>query len=121
ASHVADLPGMAALILTTAEFDAAGPRPERPPIKTSADLVARLDSAVAQSRQALAGKSDVELLGPLTFKLSETVMVALPRVAALRTVCLSHHINHRGQLTVYMRLLDVPLPSLYGPTADESV
>jgi uncharacterized damage-inducible protein DinB len=48
-------------------------------------------------------------------------MFAMPRVAALRTVCLSHHVHHRGQLTVYLRLLDVPLPSIYGPTADESV
>ena len=121
ASHVADIPSMATRIMTSAEFDAAGPRPDRPPIRTTGDLVSAFDDNVGSARQALTGRTDEELAARWTFRLRDREMFSLPRVAALRTVCLSHLIHHRGQLTVYLRLLDVALPTIYGPTADEAV
>ena len=121
ASHVADLPSMAVRIMTSEEFDAAGPRPERPPIRTTADLLSAFDGNVGSARQALAGRPDGELAAHWSFKLKGREMFSLPRIAAMRTVCLSHLIHHRGQLTVYLRLLDVPLPTIYGPSADEAV
>lgn len=121
ASHVADLPTMATRIMTSAEFDAAGPRPDRAPLRTTGDLLSAFDDNVGSARQALAGRPDEELTAPWSFQLKGREMFRLPRVAALRTVCLSHLIHHRGQLTVYLRLLDVALPTIYGPSADEAV
>jgi uncharacterized damage-inducible protein DinB len=121
ASHVADLPSMATRIMTSAEFDAGGPRPERPPIRTTADLVAGFDGNAEAALTALAGRPDGELTERWTFKFKGREVFTLPRTAALRATCISHLIHHRGQLTVYLRLLDVPLPSIYGPTADEDV
>lgn len=119
--HVADIPIMATRILTTAEWDAAGPRPERAPIRDTAQLLAAFDEHVAASRTALAGQADGALMAPWTFKHAGREMFTVPRMGALRTLFLSHMIHHRGQLTVYLRLQDVPLPPVYGPTADEAV
>lgn len=60
------------------------------------------------------------LMAPWSLKVGGAVMFSMPRAAVLRTHLLNHIIHHRGQLSVYLRLLDVPLPSIYGPTADEA-
>jgi uncharacterized damage-inducible protein DinB len=121
ATHVGDIPMMATRILSAAEWDGGGPRPEQAPITEIAQLLARFDEHVGAARSALAGTSDGELMTPWTFKYRDRVMFTVPKMGAIRSMCLSHLIHHRGQLTVYLRLRDVLLPSIYGPTADEAV
>jgi uncharacterized damage-inducible protein DinB len=121
ASHIADIPMMATRILTTTEWDAKGPRPSQTPITEIGHLLARLDEHAAAARTALASRHDDDLTAEWTFKFGERVMFTIPKATAIRNMCLSHLIHHRGQLTVYLRLLDVLLPSIYGPTADEAV
>ncbi|HKD18418.1 MAG TPA: DinB family protein [Thermoanaerobaculia bacterium] len=93
-----------------------------PPMKTAEDFVTRFDANVKDSREKLAGMGDDRMQGEFTvLKPSGEVFFKIPRHALLRSVLLSHLIHHRGQLTVYLRENDVPLPSIYGPTADEPI
>ena len=118
ATHIADTVGLAATILETEGLDALS-RPQRQPLGTSTELVDRLDENVARLRAAL-GSADAETLAAeWTLRAGEQVFVRRPRRALLRAMFLSHMIHHRGQLSVYLRLLDVPVPGMYGPTADE--
>ena len=118
ATHVADIPGLAATILETEELDALK-RPRREPLGTSAELLERFDGNVTQLRTALSAVGDDRLGGSWTMRAGDQVLIRRPRRALLRTMFLSHMIHHRAQLGVYFRLLDVPVPSVYGPTADE--
>jgi uncharacterized damage-inducible protein DinB len=93
-----------------------------PSLRTTEELLARFDQNVAGSRAALAARSDEEMAETFpVLRPDGSVFFQLPRKAAVRRLLLSHVIHHRGQLTVYLRLNDVPLPSVYGPTADESI
>jgi uncharacterized damage-inducible protein DinB len=121
ASHVADLPGMLVRVAGASEWEATSPRPPRPPVATTEDLLARFDEQVAAGRGALAGQGDGALTAPWTFKYGGREMFTIPKTAAIRKIVLSHLVHHRGQLTVYLRLRDVPLPVIYGPTADQPV
>jgi uncharacterized damage-inducible protein DinB len=88
-------------------------------------LIPELDQEMATTRSllraALAGASDEDLMMPWSLKNGEVTIFTLPRVMALRGFVLNHIIHHRGQLSVYLRLRDVPLPSIYGPTADTAM
>ena len=77
------------------------------------------DAKVAKARAGLAAASDPELLAPWTLKKGGQVFFTMPRISAIRSFVMNHSIHHRGQLSVYLRLNDVPLPPIYGPTADE--
>lgn len=121
ATHVADIPRIVVWAMTLSEFDRAAPRPQRAPYGNGAELLAAFDEQVKAARTAMVGKTDAELQEPWTFKNDGRVIVTQPRIGALRTMVLNHLIHHRGQLTVYLRLRDVPLPSIYGPSADEAV
>ena len=93
-----------------------------PPMKSAGDFVTRFDANVKESREKLVGMGDDRLEGEfVVLKPNGEVFFKLPRRAILRSVLMSHLIHHRGQLTVYLRQNDVPLPSIYGPTADESI
>jgi uncharacterized damage-inducible protein DinB len=93
-----------------------------PALKTAAQFLARFDENVATGRAAIAAKTDEQMLALFTvLKANGEVFFKLPRRAVVRNLLLNHLIHHRGQLTVYFRQNDVPLPSIYGPTADESV
>jgi uncharacterized damage-inducible protein DinB len=81
-------------------------------------LLFLFDKNVAEARAALAAASDQDFMVPWSLKLGDKVLFTLPRVAVVRQN-INHLIHHRGQLSVYLRLVDVPLPSIYGPTADE--
>ena len=96
---------------------------EKAPSMRSADeLVARLESNAAEARAAISGMGEQELAGDFrVLKPDGSEFFKLPRRAVPRSVLMNHLIHHRGQLTVYLRLLDVPLPIIYGPTADESM
>jgi uncharacterized damage-inducible protein DinB len=81
-------------------------------------LVERFDGLVAKARAALERVSDEEMARPWSLKMGERVLMTTPRGATIRQT-INHLVHHRGQLTVYLRLNDIPVPSIYGPTADE--
>jgi uncharacterized damage-inducible protein DinB len=76
---------------------------------------------VATARGLLTGQSDAELAAPWTLRKGGQKLMTLPRMSAFKTLVVNHAIHHRGQLSVYLRLLDVPVPPIYGPTADETM
>jgi uncharacterized damage-inducible protein DinB len=93
-----------------------------PALKTAGEFLARFDQNVSESRAAIARRSDDEMAEEFrVLDAKGELFFALSRKAIVRRVLLNHLIHHRGQLTVYLRLNEVPLPSVYGPTADESV
>lgn len=83
-------------------------------------LLGVFDENVKEARQAIASSSDADYTVPWSLMFGDQVLFTLPRAAVVRQT-ISHLVHHRGQLTVYLRLLDVPIPSIYGPTADEKV
>ncbi len=119
ANHVATLPGWAKMTVETEFLDlAAGPAPAAPP-KTAQELVKLFDQKAAEARDAIAKSTDEQLMKPWTLKMGSQVLFTMPRAAVLRNVVMNHLIHHRGQLTVYLRLNDVAVPALFGPSADE--
>ena len=124
AAHLATLPSMVVRTLSGAEMNIIpqGQQSYTPPRMTSsAELLETFDRNVREGRAALEAASDEELSQPWSLKAGERTLFTLPRAAVLRTMLLSHIIHHRGQMTVYLRLNDVPVPSVYGPTADEQM
>ena len=119
ALHVAHIPGFAVSILTTSERNMAEPRPPQAPFTTVDELVKVAAGAGAEARTLLAAASDEDLTAEWTLRMGDHVITKGPRALMFRTFVLNHLIHHRGQLTVYLRLLDVPVPGTYGPSADE--
>ena len=120
ATHVARLPGWAKETLTLDALDMAAGNQDWNKVATShADLMALFEKNVAAGRAALEGTSDATFMEPWSLKSGATVHFTMPKIAVLRGFVLSHLIHHRAQLCVYLRLLDVPVPALYGPSADE--
>ena len=118
AQHVATLPMWGSITLTQSELDleASGAPPA---LRTQADLLDAFDRNVTDTRAALAGRTDGELMAPWTLKKGGHTVFSMPKVAVWRSFVLNHLVHHRGQLSVYLRLQDVPVPSIYGPSADE--
>ena len=119
AMHLARLPGWAGGMIGRDGYDVAGiaPRAEAP--ASVATILAQFDANVAAARAAIVGCDAATLVAPWELRRGDTVLRTMPRADALRTYLLEHAIHHRGQLTVYLRLLDVPVPALYGASADE--
>jgi len=82
--------------------------------------VPALEQSVVRARTALSGIDDRRAMEPWTLKRGNQVLMTMPRAAVLRTIMLNHWYHHRGQLSVYLRELNVPVPSIYGPSADEN-
>lgn len=118
ATHVAQLPGWASMTLSTDELD-IGCTWEQPKPQSTEELVALFDQNSAEARQAIANASDEAFMQKWTLRMGERVIFTLPKVAVLRGMVMNHIIHHRAQLTVYLRLNDIPVPGLYGPSADE--
>ena len=118
AGHLASVVGWGLATLTASEFDLATAPPPAAPASKSA-LLAQYDEAVSATRDALVGKTDAELLAPWALKQGTHTMFTMPKAAVWRSFVLNHLIHHRGQLSVYLRLRDVAVPSIYGPSADE--
>lgn len=119
ASHVAELPVWVDTILNQDSFDMAAPRDKPRDLESSREIVERFDSVVGKARTLLAAAEDQTLQQPWSLKNGDHVIFTLPRAGVLRSMVYSHSIHHRGQLSVYLRLNDVPVPSIYGPSADE--
>jgi uncharacterized damage-inducible protein DinB len=121
AIHIATLPGWVPSILSGTEFDTSPPGGSgytTPPFKSTKELLTIFDRETARARAAIAAAPDTELMVPWSLKSAGKTVFTMPRVAVLRSFFMNHSIHHRGQLSVYLRLNDVPLPSIYGPTAD---
>ncbi|MBK7706732.1 MAG: DinB family protein [Acidobacteria bacterium] len=119
AGHVVEMVNWVTVTCTTSQLDfAAGDY--KPSNATNADeLVAELDKLAAEAVEALKNTSDDQMHEPWSLKNGDATYFTMPKIATLRTFCLNHIWHHRGQLTVYMRLNDIPVPSIYGPSADE--
>lgn len=119
AGHIAEMTGFAKVTMETDSVD-MDPASYKPFIATSRDqLLREFDKNVAGSRAAIAGSNDEEMMKPWTFSAGGNVIFTMPRAAVLRSMMMSHIIHHRAQLTVYYRMNGVPVPGLYGPSADE--
>lgn len=120
AAHLATIPHWGVTVLTTPGFDLAGGegQPDQP-ARTKADVLAQFDERTAATRAALAACRDADLAVPWTLRRGDHVVFTAPRGAVLRSFILNHMIHHRGQLSVYLRLLNLAVPSIYGPSADE--
>ncbi len=123
ATHLADLLTWGSMTIDQESYDMApagsGPRRVEAAVSVK-EALARFDANVAKARAAIANATNERLLSPWSLYAGGVKLVTMPRTAVLRRFVLSHLIHHRAQLGVYLRINDVPLPSIYGPTADES-
>ncbi len=123
AGHLAGMPEWTILTLNTDSFDYAPPGAEPPkqePIKSAKELLATFDAGVAKARAALAGASDDAMNKSWSLLAGGQPVFTMPRTAVYRSMIMNHMIHHRAQLGVYLRLNDVPVPGLYGPSADDT-
>lgn len=119
ASHITECVGWTVAIFNEREID-FDPSTYKPYLATSvADLLKTFDDNVDKGKQALASATDDTLTEPWSLKIMGRVQFEKPRAAVFRDFALSHVIHHRGQFSVYLRLLNVPVPGSYGPSADE--
>ena len=118
ATHLSTINGWAEAIVGQDSFDVKNSPPPQD-FKSGKEILAEFDKSTASARKVIAGVSDEQLMKPWSLLSGGKNIFTLPRVAVLRTFILSHTIHHRAQLGVYLRLLDVPVPSIYGPSADE--
>jgi len=120
--HLSNLPSWGALAVGSDSFDMApGGQPvTTPPLSSGAEVLATFDENVAKTREAIAGASDEELFKPWSLMSNGNTLLTMPKIAVLRNFVMNHMIHHRAQLGVYLRLNDLPVPSIYGPSADEN-
>ena len=122
AGHIAEMAGWSVEIINTPELDIApvdGPSYE-PFIAGSRDeLLAAFDKNIAAAKEAVAGASDEALMTSWSLLAGGNNIFAMPRIGVLKSMVLNHIIHHRAQLGVYLRMNDVPIPGMYGPSADE--
>jgi uncharacterized damage-inducible protein DinB len=120
AQHLASLPGAISGLAAREGLDAATADFKQAPAESSEALPATHDASVAQARDYLAVLTEETAMAPWRLSHGDREVFTLPRVALMRTLAFNHLSHHRGQLTVYLRLLGVPVPSVYGPSADEN-
>ncbi len=120
ANHVATLPRLAIFALEQDSVDiATAPRP--PQATSRRELLGAFDTHAAAARAAIASASDERLLKPWSLRHGDRTIFTLPRTAVLRRFFMNHLIHHRAQLGVYLRLNNIPVPAIYGPSADEQI
>ena len=122
ASHIAEMGMWGSMTMNTEVFDfAPGGVNAFPPANfaTHGELMAAFDKAMADTRVALAAASDADFMKMWTLQNNGQTLMTLPKIAVIRAFVMNHIIHHRGQLSVFLRILGVPVPSIYGPSADE--
>jgi uncharacterized damage-inducible protein DinB len=119
ALHVAMVPGSVAELVASPS-PAQAPQFIDPRPGSASDLIPALSESIAKAKRALARMDDAAVLAPWRLMQGDRELFSVPRIAILRSVMLNHWYHHRGQLTVYLRALGVPIPSIYGPSADEN-
>jgi uncharacterized damage-inducible protein DinB len=122
AGHLANLPSWASLAINQDSLDLApgGIPLQNPPINSTSEVLGTFDKNIADARAAIAGASDEQLLQPWSLLMNGKTLMTVPRAVVLRSFVMNHLIHHRAQLGVYLRLNDIPVPSVYGPSADEN-
>ncbi len=123
ATHLSNLPTWANYTIDEDSLDLAPegkPLPPAPMVKSRTELLEIFDSNVAKARAAIASAGDEELFKPWTLKNNGRQILTMPKIAVLRGFVMNHNVHHRAQLGVYLRLNDIPVPSIYGPSADEN-
>jgi uncharacterized damage-inducible protein DinB len=118
AAHIATAPGGLAKMMRSEETDVGEVTPPQP--ASRAELMEMFENSAAEAKRILGGWDDAALGKVWTVRKAGQVVLSIPRAAAVRFILMNHMIHHRGQLSLYLRLLDVPLPVMYGPTADEN-
>ncbi len=120
ATHIAVLNGWPGLIATTSEFDLASKDVPQPTVNNNEELVAAFDGAIKDTLSKLENVSDADLDAMWTLKYGDLVIMEMPRDSFIRFMGMNHMIHHRAQLGVYLRLLNIPIPGMYGPSADDN-
>ncbi|MGA2877975.1 MAG: DinB family protein [Bryobacteraceae bacterium] len=120
AMHVATIPGGISKMAQVDEYEINPQAFNQPGPKDLAEILAALDSSVKTVQEYLGGVSESAAMGNWRLTANGKEVMAMPRAAMLRTIMLNHWYHHRGQLSVYLRLLEVPVPVIYGPSADEN-
>jgi uncharacterized damage-inducible protein DinB len=119
AGHITEMVGWGPMTLET-EFLDMNPGEQKPfEVTGKEQLLGAFDKNAQALRAALSSAKDEDMMKPWTLKISGNVLFSMPRVAVMRSMIMNHIIHHRAQLTVYYRLNGVPVPALYGPSADE--
>lgn len=122
AALAATMPGWIAAMINMDELDlnGDGQRFRTVPLESRKELIAALEKNMAEARAALEGTTEEHLMLPWKLKMDELVLIDSPRYICIAESALSHLAHHRGQLTVYLRLLEASVPAIYGPSADEA-
>jgi uncharacterized damage-inducible protein DinB len=120
ALHVATIPGAIAGLLKQDGLDLGNVDFEAPAAKAAAELLPALEESVKTAKEVLSGLDDSRAMATWRLTRAGKELFAAPRIGAARSIMLNHWYHHRGQLSVYLRLLEVPVPSIYGPSADEN-
>lgn len=118
AAHLAEIPSWMGVTLEMDVFDLDEPH-ERDVPETKKEILERFDTKLAEARELLANASGEQLMETWRMKQNGEVTLSMPKAAVLRSFILNHNVHHRAQLGVYLRMLDVPVPGHYGPSADE--
>jgi uncharacterized damage-inducible protein DinB len=118
ALHIAQVPGNVAQIAAQSQIQR--PQFSDPSPRRASELVPALDQSIAKAKSVLGGMDDAAMMSPWRMMHGDRELLALPRIAFIRSILLNHWYHHRGQLTVYLKELDIPIPSVYGPSADEN-
>jgi uncharacterized damage-inducible protein DinB len=119
AGHIVQMAGWGRMILESTEYDFSKAGPQKPKPETNAALLAELDANTAEMLAALAKTTVSDLAVNWDLKYNGNTIFGGPRSTVLRSLYMSHIIHHRAQLSIYLRLLDIPMPGMYGPSADE--
>jgi len=124
ATHLANLPSWTMMTISNDEFDMAPKEPDPsmkvPPVESVAEALKSFDDNVAAAHATIEGASDGTMMDGWTLLSGGEKVFTMPKVAVMRSFVLSHMIHHRAQLGVYLRMCDVPLPAIYGNSADET-
>ncbi len=119
ATHLATINGWADAIVNQDSFDVSQ-APPNTPLKSRDEILSAFDRDTASARKAIAGANDGQLMKPWSLIAGGQNVFTMPKVAVVRSFILNHAIHHRAQLGVYLRLNDVAVPAIYGPSADET-
>lgn len=119
AGHVIEMIGWTGSTLTTDGIDFAAMNYEPKVYTTTASMLEDFDKNVAEALSILSSVDDAEMFKTWFMRNGDTLYFEMPKVAVMRSFVMNHIIHHRGQLSVFIRLLDIPVPSIYGPSADE--
>ncbi len=120
AEHLTEMPRWTTMTMTQSGLETSLQRPpDYVPPSTRAQVLSQFDKDLREARGHLAGKTDGELNALWTLKAGGKEVFTMPKIAVMRNFVLNHMIHHRGQLLVYLRMLGIPIPSIYGPSGDE--